>query len=146
MDYIGPTGDVPPFFPVICPFYGNHLMGEMINFTHTRLLGHLMLLLVFLLSAVSVYLAAKNRDLEGGYKIFASIVTGLLDLQVLLGFGLFFVMGLGWSQLLYHPLFMVVGTGLVHTGNKIDGWNRTGAYALAMVLLLVGWSFHTAVI
>lgn len=116
-------------------------MEEILQYAHGYILGYGLLGFVSILTGWSAYFAVLEEEMGKPANIFSRAVTGLLDLQILLGVTFFLSIGKPWGDLLTHPLFMVVGTVLVHVGNRKEGWTQVGFYGGALFLLASGWHF-----
>lgn len=100
--------------------------------------GVIVLVAVIILAVRNVIRLTGNR----GGKSYRAIVTGLIDLEVLVGIITFIVHPI-WNAFLLHPITMIVAAGAVHalTREKCGRRAQIAGYVLAVILLLLGVEF-----
>lgn len=100
--------------------------------------GVIVLIAVIILAVWNVIRLTGNRN----GKSYRAIVTGLIDLEVLLGIITFITHPI-WGAFLLHPITMIAAAGAVHalTREKRGRGAQIAGYALAVILLLLGVEF-----
>jgi len=108
-----------------------------------KFFGETLIVFTLALAAYATIRAGSNRIVPMG--ILASL-SGLLDLQVLLGIILVFTITLPWDRFFIHPLFMITTAVLVHAAVRKPGASATLLWAATATLALgymgIAWTLR----
>lgn len=100
-----------------------------------KFFGETLIVLTLVMTVYAAIRAGSNRVVPMGM---LTGLSGLLDLQVLLGIVLALTITLPWSRIFIHPLLMATAAVLVHAAARKPGASATLLWA-AMTALVLGY-------
>jgi hypothetical protein len=110
-----------------------------------RYLGETMLLVAIIGVVLAIVGLVRKQVLEKPENVFAMVYSGLLDLQVVLGFLFFFLLPGPGRPTILHPILMTLAAVMVHAGRAWRGspsptrhWAQLGIYGASLMLIFAG--------
>lgn len=101
-------------------------------------LGFLVILAVVAAAGLSLYEWLQKEAGDEWSTVYTAVV-GLMDLQVLLGVVLFFLMSAAARPSLEHPVIMILSLVIVHVAKNYRGGWRFGGFLVALILMIRGF-------